>query len=99
VTEFSRLARIVGGLGAAALLLWIGWCRERRVPDASELRPATEQQRVLTAAAVDRLRAMFSAGACQSIYEKADQHFRSRPKWIGCTNAIGCETTSGLAAL
>jgi hypothetical protein len=65
-------------------LLWIGWCRERRVPDASELQAPTEQQKVLTAAAVDRLRAVFSAGARQSIYEKADRHFRSQTEvdWL-----------------
>ena len=73
-----------GLLGAAALLLWVGWSRERRVPDTSELQAPAEQQKVLTAAAVDRLRAVFSAGACQSIYDKADQHFRSQTEvdWL-----------------
>ena len=93
MTEFSTLARIVGGLGAAALLLWVGWSRERRVPDTSKLQASAEQQKVLTAAAVDWLRAAFGAG--QSIYEKVDRLFAPRPKSIDCTNAIGCETTSG----
>jgi hypothetical protein len=65
-------------------LLWIGWCGERRVPNASELQPATEQQKALTAAAVDRLRAIFSSGACQAIYDEAGQQFRSQTEvdWL-----------------
>ncbi len=52
--------------------------------DASELQAATEQQKILTAAAVDRLRAVFSSGACQSIYDEAGQHFRSQTEvdWL-----------------
>ena len=71
-------------MGAAALLLWAGWYEGRSVPDASEEQPATKEQRMLTAAALNRLRAVFSAGACQSIYDDAGQHFRSQTEvdWL-----------------
>jgi hypothetical protein len=73
-----------GGIAAAALLLWTGWPPKRCSPGPSEERPATEQQKILSAAAVNRLRTVFSAGACQSIYDEASQHFRSQTEldWL-----------------
>jgi len=71
-------------VGAAALLLWTGWYEGRSVPHACEEQPATKEQQILTAAAVDRLRAVFSSGACQSIYDEAGQHFHSQTEvdWL-----------------
>jgi hypothetical protein len=90
VTEFSRLARISGGLGAAVILLWLGYDRERGVREALEERPATEKQRVLTANALNKLRVVFSAGACQSIYDDASQYFRSQTEvdWLYQCNQL-----------
>jgi hypothetical protein len=84
VTDFSRLARISGGLGAAAVLLWTGCGRGRSVSEASEEQPATEQQKILMAAAINKLRNAFSAGACQSIYDEAVRPFHSQTEvdWL-----------------
>jgi hypothetical protein len=60
------------------ILLWLGYDRERGVREALDERPATEQQRVLTANALNKLRVVFSAGACQSIYDGASPYFRSQ---------------------
>jgi hypothetical protein len=90
VTDFSRLARISGGLGAATVLLWTGCGCGRDTPEAFEERPATEQQRVLTANALNKLRVVFSAGACQSIYDNASQYFRSQTEvdWLYQCNRL-----------
>jgi hypothetical protein len=81
VTEFSRLAKIACGLGAATALLWCGSCARR---DVSDLQPATEQQKILAAKAIEQLRVVFSAGACQSIYDNAAKAFRSQTEedWL-----------------
>jgi len=77
-------------LGAAAFFLWTGWYRGRSLPDPSELQPATEQQQILTAIAINRLRAVFSSAACQSIYDEASQAFRSQTEldWLYQCNQL-----------
>ncbi len=87
MTEFSRLAKISCGVGAAAAFLCTESCTRR---DVSELHPATEQQTILTAKAIDRLRLVFSAGACQSIYDDAARPFRSQTEedWLYQCNRL-----------
>jgi hypothetical protein len=56
----------------------------------SELQPATGQQKILTAKAIEGLRAVFSAGACQSIYDDAAKPFRSQTEadWLYQCNRL-----------